>query len=85
MECFHSIERNPRKLNLNVNSTTNQRSDYRMAEATYKVAELAAKARQMFGTTPEVVTAALKIADKESATVEDAQKIIQEFLNREVK
>ena len=56
-----------------------------MAEATYKVAELAAKARQMFGTTPEVVTAALKIADKESATVEDAQKIIQEFLNREVK
>lgn len=56
-----------------------------MAEAMYKVAELAARARQMFGTTQEVVTVALKTAGKESATIEDAKKTVQEFLNREVK
>ena len=31
-----------------------------MAEAMYRAEELAAKARQMFGTTPEIVTVALK-------------------------
>ncbi len=56
-----------------------------MAEAMYKAAELAAKARQMFGTTPEVVTVALKTAGKESATIEDAKRTVQEFLDREVK
>ena len=55
-----------------------------MAEAIYKVAELAAKARQVFDTPPEVVTAALRTAGKESATVEEAKKIVQDFLNREV-
>lgn len=56
-----------------------------MAEAMYKAEELAAKARQMFGTTPEVVAVALKTAGKESATIEDAKKTVHEFLNREVK
>lgn len=51
----------------------------------YKAKELAAKARQMFGTTPEVVAAALKMAGKESASVVDAKKTVQDFLNREVK
>lgn len=54
-------------------------------EATYKTAELAAKARQMFGTTPEVVTVALRLAGKESFTVEEAKQTVHDFLNREVK
>lgn len=53
--------------------------------AAYKTAELAARARQMFGTTPEVVTAALNTAGKEAAEVEEARKIVRAFLDREVK
>ena len=56
-----------------------------MAEATYTAAELAAQARQLFGTTPEVVTVALRTAGKETATVEEARETIQKFLNKEVK
>lgn len=53
--------------------------------ATYKVSELAAQARQIFNTTPEVVTVALRTAGKEAATVEEAKETVQKFLNREVK
>ena len=52
--------------------------------AVYSAAELAAKARQLFGTTPEVVTVALKTAGKEAAGVEEAREIVREFLDREV-
>lgn len=54
-------------------------------KATYNAAELAAKARQMFDTTPEVVTVALRLAGKDSFTVDEAKQTVQEFLNREVK
>lgn len=50
----------------------------------YKVNELAAKARQIFGTTPEIVTVALNSTGKETATVEEAKAIIKVFLEREV-
>lgn len=53
--------------------------------ATYKVSELAAQARQIFGTTPEVVTVALRVASKEAATVEEAKETVRAFLDREVK
>lgn len=53
--------------------------------ATYKASELASKAYQVFGTTPEVVAVALKTAGKKTATVDDAKKIVKEFLEREVK
>lgn len=53
--------------------------------ATYKVSELAAQARKVFGTTPEVVTVALRTAGKESATVDEAKATVQAFLNKEVK
>lgn len=51
----------------------------------YKVNELAAKARQIFGTTPEVVTVALNSAGKEMATVDEAKATVKAFLEREVK
>ncbi len=54
-------------------------------EASYKAAELAAQARQLFGTTPEVVTVALKTAGKESATIKEAQETVTKFLSKEVK
>lgn len=52
--------------------------------AIYQTADLAAQARQMFGTTPEVVTAALNTAGKEAADVEEAREIVRKFLDREV-
>lgn len=56
-----------------------------MAEASYKVSELAAQARQLFDTTPEVVTVALNVAGKKSVTIEEAKEIVKKFLNQEVK
>lgn len=53
--------------------------------AVYKVPELAAQARQLFGTTPEAVIVALRTAGHEAATVEEAQKCVQAFLAKEVK
>ncbi len=53
--------------------------------ALYNASELAAQARKIFSTTPEVVTAALRTAGKEAAAVEEAREIIRTFLNREVK
>lgn len=53
--------------------------------AAYKASELAAQARTLFGTTPEVVTVALRSAGKETATVEEAKQTVQAFLDREVK
>ena len=56
-----------------------------MADATYKAAELAAQARQIFGTTPEVVTVALKTTGKDTVTIQEAQKTVKDFLNKEVR
>lgn len=53
--------------------------------ATYKVSELAAQSRPLFGTTPEVVSVALREAGKKAATVTEAKAIVAAFLEREVK
>lgn len=54
-------------------------------DATYKASELAAQARTLFGTTPEVVSVALRFAGKQAATVAEARAIVKAFLEREVK
>lgn len=53
-------------------------------DAIYKAAELAAQARSLFGTTPEVVSAALRVEDRKTATISEAQAIVKKFLEREV-
>ncbi len=53
--------------------------------AKYKASELTAQARQIFGTTPEVVTVALRTAGKDAATVDEAKDTVRAFLDREVK
>lgn len=55
------------------------------AAATYTAAELIAAAPEKFGVSPDVATAALRMAGKKTATVEEAKAIIAEFANREVK
>lgn len=54
-------------------------------EATYKATELAAQSRPLFGTTPEVVSVALREAGKKTASVAEAKAIVTAFLEREVK
>lgn len=53
--------------------------------STYTAAELIAAAPEKFGVSPDVATAALRMAGKKTATVEEARTIITEFANREVK
>ncbi len=57
----------------------------RSSAALYTANELAAAARSKFGTTPEVVLAALKTAGKEKAALDDAAAIVKAFLAKEVK
>lgn len=54
------------------------------AESVYLVSELAAHAKNIFGTRQECVTAALKGAGKVEYTVSEAKKIVETFLKREV-
>lgn len=54
------------------------------AESEYTVAELAA-ASHIFGTRPEVVTAALSMAHITKTTERNAGAIVAAFLKREVK
>lgn len=53
-------------------------------EAVYKAEEFVAVAN-IFGTQPECVEAALKLAGIQEATESTARKIVKEFLNKEVK
>lgn len=53
--------------------------------AVYSAAELVGAARKVFGVSPDIVTAALRMSGITSATVVDAKKIITEFANKEVK
>ena len=55
------------------------------AAATYTAAELIAAAPEKFGVSPDVATAALRMACKKTATVEEARAIITEFATKEVK
>ena len=72
----------PKLMHPNYNSANQGGIDM---EASYKASELAAQAGRLFGTTPEVVSAALQTVGKETATVEEARAIVQAFLEREVK
>lgn len=55
------------------------------AAATYTAAELAAAATAKFGVSPDVATAALRMAGKTVATIEEATAIITAFATKEVK
>ena len=54
------------------------------AAATY-TAELIAAAPEKFGVSRDIATAALRMAGKKSATVEEAKTIITAFATKEVK
>lgn len=53
-------------------------------EPLYSVLDLA-KAAKLFNTTSDVVITAMKLADKKEATEAEATKIINKFINKEVK
>lgn len=54
-------------------------------ESIYTVNELALNAVALFGKNPECVSAALREKGKTSCTKSEAQRIVQDFLKKEVK
>lgn len=50
----------------------------------YTAAELTANAQAVFGTVPDIVSAALRQEGITECTKEEAKKIIQDFVKREV-
>lgn len=56
-----------------------------MEEVKYSADDFAGNAAKVFGTTPEAVRTALKIAGVKEATVEEAKAIVKNFLESEVK
>lgn len=56
-----------------------------MEATTYSVQDFSKQAKKMFGTTPEMVTVALRTAGKETATIEEAKETVKAFMEKEVK
>ena len=54
------------------------------AESLYTVQELAACSAQVFGTSPDIVTAALKVAGVKKTTQREASRIVEAFRKKEV-
>lgn len=54
-------------------------------EAKYEIAVLAKKAEEIFNTTPEVVTVALKLAGNDPVELTAAKNTVKAFLEKEVK
>lgn len=54
-------------------------------ESVYSVDELAANAKEIFGTRQECVATALRSDEKKGYTVPEAKRILEKFLKREVK
>lgn len=55
------------------------------AESEYTAAELAEAAQTVFGIMPECVSAALKCAGVNKATLANAKEIVKKFMNKEVR
>ena len=57
------------------------------AEAAYTVGEFAANAEKLFGkrANADLVAAAFKLENKQTATLSEAKGIVEKFMNREVK
>jgi len=53
-------------------------------DSVYTVKELAVNAKALFGTMPECVDAALRMAGVETCTIEKARILVKNFLNQEV-
>lgn len=53
-------------------------------ESEYSVAEFAENSKSVFGVMPECVIAAFRVAGIEKATKQAAEKIINDFMKREV-
>ena len=55
------------------------------AAPVYTAAELAEASERIFGVSPEITIAALRVAGVNAAPIAEADKIIKEFANKEVK
>ena len=51
----------------------------------YTAAELAEASEKIFGVSPDITTAALRVAHIQATTIAEAKRIVKEFANKEVK
>lgn len=79
-EKKNAREETPRKHSGTDNSIPKAKAD----ETLYGVDEFVANARELFNTMPECVVAAFSCKGIRKATKEEAQRIVAEFLKREV-
>ena len=66
-------------------ATMKAESTAKAAESKYTAAEFAANAQQLFNCLPDCVTAAFRVARVTEATKQDAEAIVKNFMNKEVK
>lgn len=57
----------------------------KQTEATYTVDEFASAPQSVGANTQDIIRAAFRVAGKESATIEEAKKIVKDFKERKVK
>lgn len=69
----------------NENEIKEIKEERKLADIKYKVTELEQAAEALFKVKPECAKAAFLIAGIEEATKNEAQKIINEFMKKEVK
>lgn len=65
--------------------TTKAKKAPKPVTATYTIEDIASRARAHHKVPPEVVKAALKLGGKDKYTADEAKKLINEFLTKEVK
>lgn len=66
------------------NKTTENKSQNAVSESVYTAAELIAAAKTVFHTSPDIVTAALRVAGAQKATLAEATRIVEDFKKKEV-
>lgn len=66
------------------NKTTVDKAQNAAPESVYTAAELIAAAKTVFHASPDIVTAALRVAGVNKATVQEATRIVEDFRKKEV-
>ena len=59
--------------------------EVKKSASVYTAEEFASQAKKLFGTKPDIVTAAFYVAGKDKATVEEAKELVDKFRKKEVK
>lgn len=74
-----------KKMDVNIPLEKSVQNPKILTEERYSVQDFCKASMQLFGVTPECVIAAFFVAKKDSATENEAKKIITDFMKKEIK